>query len=299
MRKPKFIKKLAVKKPELLFVGGIACIAVGTVTACIAAFKERDVIYDMQEDLDEIHANENLTKEEKNKKIFHVYVRTGVATVKHFALPVIFEGLGIAMITKSHTMMKTDMAALGAELTKKTQDFSQYRKNVVDDAGKEKDMEYLGIKKREWEESEVDADGSEVITHKTGNFIEGDLSGYSIHAKFFDEASRKFCDNPEDNICFLQRMQDICTQKLRAEGYLFLNDVYDILDIPRTVIGQQVGWILGKGPDYVDFGLYEIYRDGHYNSAKADFINGYEKAILLDFNVYGYIIDEFTKVRKI
>ena len=37
---------------------------------------------------------------------------------------------------------------------------------------------------------------------------------------------------------------------------------------------------------FVDFGIY----DGHREIVR-DFVNGYERSILLDFNVDGYILD--------
>jgi len=37
------------------------------------------------------------------------------------------------------------------------------------------------------------------------------------------------------------------------------------------------------GDEFVDFGIYEVRN--------ADFVNGYERSILLDFNVDGLIYD--------
>ena len=51
--------------------------------------------------------------------------------------------------------------------------------------------------------------------------------------------------------------------------------------------GQVVGWIYDKdnpvGDNYVDFGLYAD------NLSYSDFANGFDTAILLDFNVDGNI----------
>ena len=63
-----------------------------------------------------------------------------------------------------------------------------------------------------------------------------------------------------------------------------------MLNIPRTKAGQVVGWIYDKehptGDNFVDFGIYNL------NIEKArDFVNGYERSIVLDFNVDGPILD--------
>ena len=64
-----------------------------------------------------------------------------------------------------------------------------------------------------------------------------------------------------------------------------------MLGIDRTAAGQQVGWIYDEknpiGDNYVDFGIY----DGNRERNRA-FVNGYERTILLDFNVDGYILNK-------
>ncbi len=66
-----------------------------------------------------------------------------------------------------------------------------------------------------------------------------------------------------------------------------MNEVYDALDIPRSKEGAVVGWVISDdGDNFVDFGLYNVE-----NPKTRDFVNGYEGAILLDFNVDGVIYD--------
>ena len=63
-----------------------------------------------------------------------------------------------------------------------------------------------------------------------------------------------------------------------------------MLGIPRTKAGQVVGWVYDEncpvGDNYVDFGIYDIHRE-----KCRDFVNGYERTILLDFNPDGNILD--------
>jgi hypothetical protein len=78
---------------------------------------------------------------------------------------------------------------------------------------------------------------------------------------------------------------------------LFLNEVYDMLGIPRSQAGQVVGWILGPGNhNHIDFGVYR----GHERGRR--FVNGDEPAILLDFNVDEGIIwdqDIYKRVKQL
>ncbi len=91
---------------------------------------------------------------------------------------------------------------------------------------------------------------------------------------------------------FLVQQQNYANDLLKARGHLFLNEVYDLIGARRTKAGAQVGWIYDPehdhlgGDGFVDFGMFDI------DKPKArDFVNGYEKVIILDFNVDGVILD--------
>lgn len=109
----------------------------------------------------------------------------------------------------------------------------------------------------------------------------------SDYARWFDEECAGHCNDSEYNKYFLMHQQNYATEKLRHRGYLFLNEVYDMLGIPRTKAGQVVGWVYDErnpiGDNFVDFGIYE--------DRNAAFINGYSDKVLLDFNVDGNILD--------
>jgi len=62
--------------------------------------------------------------------------------------------------------------------------------------------------------------------------------------------------------------------------------VYDTLGIPRSPAGQVVGWVVGHGDGYVDFGIGK-----HDGTMAQAFVNGDERSILLDFNVDGVVYD--------
>ncbi|MBO5906172.1 MAG: hypothetical protein J6Q84_07130 [Kiritimatiellae bacterium] len=114
---------------------------------------------------------------------------------------------------------------------------------------------------------------------------------YSQYARFFDESSPMWNDNSEMNLAFIKLQERYANDKLKSVGHIFLNEVYDMLGIPRSKAGQVVGWIYEEnnpnGDNYVDFGLSE--------GGASRFVNGYEKSVLLDFNVDGEIISKTLK----
>lgn len=98
----------------------------------------------------------------------------------------------------------------------------------------------------------------------------------SEYARFFDESCQLWRNNTKGNEYTLKLMQENANSKLQAVGYLFLNDVYDMLGISRSKIGQLVGWVYEDEKSHVKFSLHE----------------GPKNMIMVDFNVDGLIIDK-------
>lgn len=117
--------------------------------------------------------------------------------------------------------------------------------------------------------------------------IEDNREHLSSYAKIFDDACPGWSTDPEMNKHFLLTQQNFANEKLRYQGYLFLNDVYTMLGMSRTKAGQIVGWIYDeknpRGDNYVDFDLYSQHN--------IRFINGLAREAILDFNVDGVILD--------
>lgn len=115
------------------------------------------------------------------------------------------------------------------------------------------------------------------------------LKDISEYARFFDVDCIGWTNDPEKNMFFIKQAQEYANVRLQNEGYLFLNDVYDMLGLPRTRAGQCVGWVYDEknpiGDNYIDFGIYKFDKN-------KEFINGYEPVVLLDFNIDGCIIDK-------
>lgn len=101
--------------------------------------------------------------------------------------------------------------------------------------------------------------------------------------RFFDGGSKAWTKDSAYNKMFLLTQQRYADDLLRARGHLYLNEVYDMLGIPRTKAGQVMGWLWKEGVN-VDFGL-GLERN-------KNFVDGLENVALLRFNVTGRIIDE-------
>ena len=286
---------LKIKKhsPEILVVVGVAGVITSAVMACKATTKATDVIEEHKKEMDDIHfvsetKPEKYSEEDLQKDTVIVYTQTAVKLAKLYGPSVAIGAASIACIIGSHNILTKRNAALAAAYTAVDKTFKEYRNRVVDRFGKEVDKQLrYNIKAKEFEETTVDENGNEKTETVTKDVAEIHSSDY---AKFFDESCPGWTKDAEQNKYFLLCQQNYANEMLKAQGYLFLNDVYKLIGVPATRAGQIVGWVYDEknpvGDNYVDFNIMDI------NSERARaFVNGYERSILLDFNVDGNILD--------
>lgn len=294
--------KLGIKKhsPEILVVTGIGTGIVAAIVACKQTIKANDIVAEARkslqniEDAKELAANNEVEYTEENeqedRKIIGMQVAVGM--VKTYALPV---GLGILSITcilAGHHILKKRNVALAAAYSALSTDFMNYRKRVVDKYGKDVDfMLKNGLEKQivanqviDPETGEVKETKEEVLTY------EGDK--LSQYARVFDEVgSTQWTPSADHNRAFLLMEQNYFNERIRTRGYIFLNEVYERLGFRPTKAGSVVGWVY-QNADYegIDFGIFTAHTQ-----KAAEFLEGTEPSIILDFNVQGDILSLVTE----
>lgn len=294
---------LQIKKhsPEILMVAGIAGTVTSTVLACKATTKVNKILEEKNQQIDVIHESTEkghvigredveYTVEDSKKDLTIVYAQTGVKLAKLYAPAVGLGVLSIAAIVSGQQILKKRNIALAAAYAVVDGSFKDYRKRVVERFGENLDKELrYNIKAKEIEEIVFDKDGNEKVEKTIANVVDEDaVTKYSEFARFFDESSAFWQKNAEYNLMFLRRQQEYANQLLKSRGYVFLNEVYEMLGLQKAECGQVVGWIYDEvkplGDNYIDFGIYDLN-----NEAKRAFVNGLERSILLDFNVDGVV----------
>lgn len=285
----KAVMKLKKHSPEILVVAGIAGTVVSAVLACKATTKVAEILDETKGTLDTIHEGmetgaingQEYTNEDGKKDTVVVYAQTGMKLAKLYGPAIILGTLSITSILASNNILRKRNVALGAAYAAIDKSFKKYRGRVIERFGEQVDTELkYGIKAKKFEEIEVDPEtGKEKKVKKTVMVADPNLQ--SDYAVYFDSKSRNYETNPDYNRMFLKAQQAFANDKLQTRGHLFLNEVLDDLDLPRTPAGQIVGWTK-DGPDgYVNFRIVEVEReteDGRH-----------EPALLLDFNVEGNI----------
>ena len=279
--------------PEILIVVGITGTVTSAVMACRATLKVTDIVDEAKETVDKIHDGvENhkhtsdgaeYTQEIANKDLAIVYTQTAWKFIKLYGPSV---ALGVASIS----CLLGSNIALAAAFKAVDTSFKEYRGRLIDRFGKDLDRELrFGIKAKEVEEKVVDENGNETTVTKTVEVVDPNAV-HSIYSIAFCEGNTGWTRNAELNKVFLIQQQNYANDKLRLRGYLTLNDVYEMLGAPTTAYGQIAGWVYTDdssiGDNFVDFGIFDI------NNEKAcDFVNGFEKSIILDFNCIGNILE--------
>lgn len=289
--------------PEILTGAGIVCVVASTVMACKATTKLSAILDETKEQTDQIHGyvesngySEKYTENDEKKDLAIVYTKSCVNVAKLYGPSILVGILGVTSILAGNNVLRKRNVALTAAYTAVDSSFKKYRERVVERFGEAVDRELKNnARKEEVEVVETDENGETKTVKKTAYVV--NPSDISEYARFFEEytvddkgnriKNTYWVSDNEYNLFFLKKAESFANDKLRINGYLFLNEVYEMLGIPKTKAGQVVGWVYDEknpvGDNYVDFGLYKD------NLSYSDFVNGYDPAILLDFNVDGNI----------
>lgn len=289
--------KLKKHSPEILITAGVIGVIGSTVMLCRATLKAQDILNESKEQVDKVHqclADESLSgqysTEDSKKDLTIVYAQTGVKLAKLYMPAVLLGGASITGIIASHTILCKRNAAIAAAYAMAEKGFKAYRNRVAERFGEdvERELRY-NIKAQTFEKTVTNSETGDERKEKVTVPV-AELDDYSEYARFFDSYCTGWEKNAEYNLMFLRAQQQYANDLLRSRGHLFLNEVYDMLGMPRSKSGQIVGWVYDAnnpvGDNYVDFGIFETNRVSVQN-----FLDGYERTVLLDFNVDGNILD--------
>lgn len=292
--------------PNLLFVGGVMGMIGTTVLASTATLKLQDVLAEAEdlrkkgkekvdEELKHFEQDQRAEHEKREPKYKQedyerdmqiLTVKTAGNIVKLYAPAVVLGVASIGMLSKSHNMLTQRNAALTAAYVALDKGFREYRARVVDKYGEEEDRNFRFATEK------VEVVGEDGKKTKVTRMAP---EASSIYARFFDQLSSSWSKEPEYNRLFLKSQQNYFNDLLNARGHVFLNEVYDGLDIPRSEAGAIVGWIRDEHSDnFVSFGIFE----GQSGESIRDFMNGREGSVLLDFNVDGVIYNKIDTPKE-
>lgn len=271
--------------PHILMGAGVVGVIATNVLTARAALKSQGIPTEIQataEAVNEREVDADFTQQDKVKNVGQVYIRGSIMLAKIWGPSVVIGGASIACLIFSHKiMMKRNTALVGAYVALDAA-YKAYRKRIVDEIGAERELELY--------RNPTISRG--IIADETGavcEIIDFDSEMPSPYARFFDASSLNHSKTAEHNLFFLRTQERWANDRLRAHGFVFLNEIYESLGLERSQIGQVTGWKAdaaekGTGDGYISFGIYDITSE-----SARDFVNLLEHVILLDFNVDGPI----------
>ncbi len=291
--------------PEICVVSGIVCGGAALVMVGVRTWKKKD---DLQKDISLVkdrmdtikgakeNNNQELVKSERKE-----LVKQGGALakdlVKTYWVPALL-GVGSAgLIWGGRTMLRRELSAVTSAYALLMESYKQYRQRVIDDVGIEKDQEYMhGIKMVDAVDEKTGEVTRRAIVDKSKS-----ISPYSVwwcEGEFDDETGEwiwrngMWRDNALMNESTLKCVQNAANDLLRANGFIFLNQVREMLGLPPTREGQIVGWTLCGGDGFIDFGVFPSKQHPLEKIAPVNrlFLDNKTCNALLDFNVDGPIL---------
>ena len=288
--------QLTVRKhsPEILMVAGVIGTVAGAVMACKETLELEDVLDECKQEkmeLEEQYATcEEYSEDALKKDQVKLTIKQVAKIVKLYAPSVIMEVTSIGVIFASNDIMRKRNASMAAAYATLNSMYKRYRQNVIDSYGEEvdKDMRF-GVKHEKV--TEIDEDGNKVKIDARIVDLDNTALAISDYSRFFQSGCKGFdASSGRYNLLYLKGIQAMFNNKLIADGYVMLNDVYRELGFDTIPEGWSIGWVYDEanpiGDNYIDFGLYEARN----KNQRA--VNDWEPVILMDFNVDGNLYED-------
>ena len=262
--------------PELLLgiglVAGTACI----ITSSKATLKAKTIKDKLDVELEMI-LEEQLPDEENKKEFRKAYTAFALKLMKTYAIPVGLYAATVASIFASYKTQKNRQIALSTALAAATSAYNTLLAKLKNGAEN-------GLTAKEVLEGYEVVDR---IDEETGEVVSEKVKGEPVKALTsvrFDRYSTAWVNDKFQNKCTLQSVENWANDILRLQGFIFLNDIYDRLGMPKNKSGQILGW-RKENNSYVDIQVVdcETYDDVTFDRNAFD----------LTFNVDGDILTDF------
>ena len=268
--------------PTIMTVAGVCGVVGGGVLACRATLKVEQIMEDTRYNSEIVKESGYSDKKEYDKALTKVYAKCGRDLAKAYGPAILLGAFSIGSILYGHKVLCARNVMLTGAYKALTMDFDEYRRRVAEEFGYDNELcirHDMAIEKRKNKETGEEEEWMYIVSD--------DPAAWNARSKFFCESSIYWSEDPEENRDFLLKIEKDMQKLFDKKGYLFLNTVYKALDIPETYAGSVCGWVKGLGDNHIDFGLFNMNREGIRR-----FVNGYEAVVLLDFNDDGYIADK-------
>lgn len=210
------------------------------------------------------------SQSERTKACFDVFKTGLVGYAKAYAPGAAVEVGGLILMGISKATDKKEIAVTSAALASTTAEFMNYRKNVINELGEEKDEMFLT---NAITETVKDENGKETEVVKPTHLPD--------HSFLFDETNCNYDKRGFSNLEFLEDHERWINDRLWTEGFLYENDIRR--DVNAPIDPDADGWGItavdeNGNRNYISYGI-------HKNTERAEaFRDGSEKSFLIILN---------------
>ena len=227
----KVSKTVAKNSPVLLTVGGV----VGLGATAYFSYKSAKKVETIVENIEDKRAHEI--------EVDRLEVVKDIAGA--VALPVVVGIASVTCIALSYRIQNNRIVSLGAALATATAEQVYFERKFRRDYGEDEYRKFRTPVSRQMVKG-VNEDGEEVEEEVVTKDEQASLTGI-----WFDKSSEYTRDDHDYNQEFIRQAEDKLQRKLFMKGTMLMNEMNDILGLPRTKFGGVMGWTAGSG-----FGLH-------------------------------------------
>lgn len=280
--------KLNASSPTLLVVAGVVGLGATAVLAAKASRNAGPVMDQHKQDRASIGYVG--THKEQQREIVRLYGRTSLGLVRVYAAPIALGTLSAASVLYGHKILRGRHIASLAAYSGLMEQFSAYRGRVAKTLGDDMERSLYDGAHGEWKE-----DPNHKGEYKLEPVVDPNAQLPTYLRPWFEEGNPNWRPDPIANFLFLQGVQGHMNDLLGIRGHVTLNDVLDILKLPRCDEGLVAGWVYDPKvtdpkKNYVDFGFMTgqdpntlAFRQGQTAEVQLSFN--------IDGNIYGLIRD--------
>lgn len=245
--------------PEIMIGGGILGFGLTVFETVKATNKTNDILEEKEARIQRFTALYN-GNDPENPEYTMVAFSTDVEAannktrwelVKTWA-PVATTGVAsVILVLYGYRVLNGRYVATAAAYKALESGFEHYRKNVIDEFGKEADWRMLNTykadeleaAKKEREEKKALTDGKEAKKRPKTRYA-NDINRRIFDCNTSDRWQKYWL--PEQALDFIGHVERQLQDKVNIYGFALLNDAFDMLGMPRTSDGAVVGWIRTK-----------------------------------------------------
>lgn len=303
------VKKRA---PQLFLAGGLAtggaCVVVGIIQTLKASKKidqmHNDIseieeavgkqYYEHDEETGEVSSELSVYTEEDAKNDSVIVYRNFILDMGKLYAPVV--GLGVTsvlMILKSYGIMSARYIATAAALTSVEKAFGDYRQRVRDRYGNETENDiFHGVRRITLEGTKADENGKEKKFKEEMDVVEVDSEDF--YTRLLMPGNPHYEDNIDYMAAVLNAQQSLANDRLRARGWLTLNEARRLVGLDEDATGMVVGWIYNEdnedGDNKIEFHVKRVNVLGKDGSSVTP---AYSISFNVDGNIYTRLAENY------